>query len=144
MKQGIKALLTRYGTCFGIASLIAFVVFWINGFFTDSAAVNLQIVADGLSIAGLMFLLFAAMMYVSGEGGLLGIGYVMQCVVQAFVPMGRKNHEFYGKYRERKLAEKKEKKASADHCILIVGLFFLAISVVFTVIWYVNFYNVAG
>ena len=139
MKQGIKALLTRYGTCFGIASLIAFVVFWINGFFTDSAAVNLQIVADGLSIAGLMFLLFAAMMYVSGEGGLLGIGYVMQCVVQAFVPMGRKNHESYAKYRERKLGRAKK---PGDNCIFITGLIFFAVGIILLFIWNSKFNNV--
>ena len=140
MKQEIKALLTRYGICFGVASLIAFVVFWINGFFTDSAAVNLQIVADGLSIAGLMFLLFAAMMYVSGEGGLLGIGYVMQCVVQAFLPMGRKNHESYAKYRERKLGRAKN---PGDNCIFITGLTFFVVGIILLFIWNSKFNNVA-
>ena len=140
MKQGIKALLTRYGICFGVASLIAFVVFWINGFFTDSAAVNLQIVADGLSIAGLMFLLFAAMMYVSGEGGLLGIGYVMQCVVQAFLPMGRKNHESYAKYRERKLGRIKK---PGDNCVFITGLTFFVVGIILLFIWNSKFNNVA-
>lgn len=132
MKQEIKALLTRYGICFGVASLIAFVVFWINGFFTDSAAVNLQIVADGLSIAGLLFLLFAGMMYISGEGGLLGIGYVMQCVVQAFVPMGRKNHESYAKYRERKLGRLRK---PGDNCIFITGFVFFAVGVILLIIY---------
>ena len=138
MKQGIKALLTRYGICFGVASLIAFVVFWINGFFTHSAAVNLQIVADGLSIAGLLFLLFAAMMYVSGEGGLLGIGYIMQCVVQAFVPMGRKNHESYAKYRERKLGSIRK---PGDNCIFITGLIFFVVGVILLFIWNSKFNN---
>ena len=132
--------MTRYGICFGVASLIAFVVFWINGFFTDSAAVNLQIVADGLSIAGLMFLLFAAMMYVSGEGGLLGIGYVMQCVVQAFLPMGRKNHESYAKYRERKLGRIKK---PGDNCVFITGLTFFVVGIILLFIWNSKFNNVA-
>ena len=132
MKQEIKALLTRYGICFGVASLIAFVIFWINGFFTDSAAVNLQIVADGLSIAGLLFLLFAGMMYISGEGGLLGIGYVMQCVVQAFIPMGRKNHESYAKYRERKLGRLRK---PGDNCIFVTGLVFFVAGVILLMIY---------
>jgi hypothetical protein len=140
VKQGFKALLTRYGICFGVASLIAFVVFWINGFFTHSAAVNLQIVADGISIAGLLLLLFAAMMYVSGEGGLLGIGYVMQCVIQAFVPMGRKNHESYASYRERKIGRIKK---PGDNCIFITGFIFFVVGIILLFIWNSKFNNVS-
>ena len=139
MKEENKALLIKYLTCFGIASVITFAVFWIKGFFTDSLAVNVQILSDGFTVSGILFLLFAGMWYVSGEGALIGIGFVLRNVVQAFTPMGRKKHEFYAQYRERKL---KEIKKSGDHCILLTGLVFFAIGVVLTVIWYVNFYNV--
>lgn len=138
MNSGIKALLKRYGICFGVASLIAFIVFWINGFFVHTTAVNLQIAADGLSIAGLLLLLFAGMMYISGEGGLLGIGYVMQCVVQAFVPMGRKHHESYAQYRERKLGRAKK---PGDNCIFITGMIFLIVGVILLFIWNSKFNN---
>jgi len=83
--------------------------------------------------------LFAGMLYVSGEGALIGIGFVLRNVVLAFVPMGRAKHELYADYRERKLSEAKRRN---DRCILVTGLFFLAIGIIFTVIWYVKFYNV--
>ena len=140
MKQEKKALLIKYGVCLGIASLITFIVFWIKGFFTDSVAVNIQILADGFFISGVLFSFVAGMMYVSGEGGLIGIGFVLKTVVQAFIPMGRRNHEFYADYRERKLSEKKQ--ASGDHCILVTGLVFLSVSLILTAIWYTRFYNV--
>ena len=139
MKQENKALLTKYITCFCIASLITFIVFWIKGFFTDSLAVNIQILSDGFSVSGVLLSLFAGMMFVSGEGALIGISFVLRNVVLAFVPMGRKKHEVYAKYRERKLASMKK---SSDHCILFTGLFFLLIGIIFTVIWYTNFYNI--
>ncbi len=85
--------------------------------------------------------LLAGMMFVSGEGALLGIGFVLRNVVLMFTPMGRANHEFYADYRERKL---KEMKKSSDHAILFTGLFFLAIGIVFTVIWYTKCYNITG
>ena len=140
MNRGIKTLLTRYGVCFGFASLIAFIVFWIKGFFVHSLAVNVQILSDGFSVAGLLFLLFAGMLYISGEGGLLGIGYVMQCVFQAFVPMGRRHHESYAQYRERKIGQVK---SAGDNCVFVTGLVFFSIGVILTVIWYTKFYNVA-
>ena len=139
MKQETKSLLIKYIVCFCVASLITFIVFWIKGFFTESTAVNIQILSDGFSIAGLILTLFAGMMYVSGEGALIGIGFVMRNVLLAFIPMGRKHHETYKQYRERKLGTIKK---SSDKCLLFTGLLFLLIGVAFTIIWYVKFYKV--
>ncbi len=143
MEKEKKSLLIKYGICFGVASFITFIVFWIKGFFTDSIGVNIQILSDGFFVSGILLTMFAGMLFISSEGALIGISFVLRNIVQAFMPMGRKNHEFYAQYRERKLAEK-HVKSSSDHCILFTGLFFLAISVIFTVIWYVKFYNITG
>ena len=144
MQQEKKSLLIKYGICFGVASLITVLVFWIRGFFTDNVGVNIQILSDGFFVSSVLLLAFAGMMFISGEGALIGIGFVLRSVAQIFIPMGRKNHEFYGQYRERVLAEKKAKKQEGDHCIFVVGLVFLTISIVFTAIWYFNFYNITG
>jgi hypothetical protein len=138
MKKESKALLIKYITCFVIASLITVIVFWIKGFFTQSIAVNVQILADGFFVSGILMTLFAGMMFVSGEGALIGIGFILRNVILAFVPMGRARHEKYADYRERKLQESKK---SEDKCILFVGLLFLFVGIVFNVIWYLNFYN---
>ena len=136
MEQKKKKLLTKYLVC--IASLIALVVFWIKGFFTDSLSVNLQILADGFVVSGLMLLAFAGMMYISSEGGLIGVSFILRNVVLAFIPLGRLKHEVYAKYRERKMKElKQNRNASA----LLVGLLFLFVGILFTVIWYVKFYR---
>ena len=144
MKQENKSLLIKYIICFSVASLMTVAVFWIRGFFTDNIGENIQILSDGFFVSGVLMLAFAGMMFISDEGALIGIGFVLRSVAQIFIPMGRKNHEFYGKYRERVLAEKKAKRKNGDHCILIVGLAFLAIGIVFAVIWYANYYNIVG
>lgn len=138
MKKENKALLLKYIICFAVASLIAVAVFWSKGFFNHSVAVNIQILADGFFVSGILMTLFAGMMFVSGEGTLIGIGFVLRNVVLSFIPMGRKKHELYADYRERKL---KEMKKTKDRCILVTGLLFLFVGIVFNVIWYVNFYN---
>ena len=46
MKQESREALKKYGICFGVEIVIAFLVVWSNGFFTESAAVNIQIIAD--------------------------------------------------------------------------------------------------
>lgn len=141
MKEKNKSLLIKYAVCFCIAALIAVTVFWIKGFFVHSVAVNIQILSDGFFVSGSLMLLFAGMMYVSSEGALIGISFVLRNIVQAFLPMGRRNHEFYAQYRERKLEEMKK---PSDRCALVVGAIFLLTGVIFTIIWYANFYNVTG
>ncbi len=139
MKQESKSTLKKYALCFGIEALIAFLVIWSKGFFTQSAAVNLQIISDAFFVSGILMTLFAGMLYVSSEGALIGIGFVLRNVVLSFIPMGRAKHEKYADYRERKLSEAKKRN---DNCILLTGLFFLAIGIILTLIWYVTFYNV--
>ena len=134
-----KAKVRKYAICFGIEALIAFLVIWSKGFFTDRAAVNLQILADAFFVPGILMSLFAGMLYVSGEGALIGIGFVMRNVVLAFIPMGRTKHEVYADYRARKL---KEAKPRGERCILVSGLVFLFIGIALSVIWSVKFYNV--
>ena len=138
MKQETKGTLIKYAICFGIEALIAFFVIWSKGFFTDRAAVNIQILADAFFVSGILMTLWAGMLYVSGEGALIGIGFVLRNAVLTFIPMGRAKHERYADYRARKLDHAKKQN---DSCILVTGLFFLAIGIIFTVIWYVKFYN---
>ena len=139
MKQENRVKFIKYAVCFGIEAVIAFLVVWSKGFFTDSAAVNLQILADAFFVAGILMTLFAGMLFVSGEGALIGIGFVLRNVVLAFIPMGRARHELYADYRKRKLSEAKKQNNSS---ILVTGLFFLFVGIILTGIWSVKFYNV--
>ena len=139
MEQKNRAKLTKYAICFAVEAIIAFLVIWSKGFFTESAAVNLQILADAFFVAGILMTLFAGMLFVSSEGALIGIGFVLRNVVLAFIPMGRARHEKYADYRERKLSEMKKQENSS---ILVTGLFFLIIGIILTVIWYVKYFNV--
>jgi len=139
VKQETKESLRKYAVCVGIEVLIAFLVIWSKGFFNHSAAVNIQILSDAFFVSGILMTLFAAMMYISGEGALIGISFVLRNVVLSFIPMGRAKHELYVDYRARKL---KEAKKHSNRHILVTGLIFLFIGIVFTAIWYAAFYNV--
>ena len=136
MEKENKTKLIKYAICFGIEVFIAFIVIWIKGFFAHSTAVNVQILADAFFVAGILMTLVAGMLYISSEGALIGIGFVLRNVVLAFIPLGRLKHEKYADYRERKLGKIKKGNFS---CVLVTGLFFLIIGIVLTIVWYVNF-----
>ena len=139
MKQETNVTLKKYAVCVGIEVVIAFLVIWSRGFFTQSAAVNLQILADAFFVSGILMTLFAGMMYVSSEGALIGVAFALRNAVLAFIPMGRAKQERYADYRARKL--EKAKKRSNRH-ILVTGLVFLVIGIALTVIWSALFYDV--
>ena len=138
VKQETNVTVRNYAICVAVEVLIAFLVTWSKGFFTQSTAVNIQILSDAFFVSGILMSLFAGMLYVSSEGALIGIGFVLRNVVLAFIPMGRARHERYADYRARKLSAAKKHNNS---CILVTGLVFLFIGIVFTVIWYAAFYN---
>lgn len=134
MKDDIKALLKRYAISFGIAIAIVVAVLAIKGFFGDDAKANVATLSDSTFTAGILFVCFYGMLFVSNEGGFLGIGFILGKVVRAFIPLARNaDKETYAQYRERKLKNPKKKN---DICVLFVGLFFILLSVVFTVVWY--------
>ena len=139
MKQENNGILKKYAICFGVEAVIAFLVIWSKGFFTQSVAVNVQILSDAFFVAGILMTLFAGMLYISSEGALVGIGFVLRNALLTFIPMGRAKQERYADYRESKMSRAKKQN---DSCILITGLFFLAIGVILTMVWYVKFYNV--
>ena len=139
MEQEKKETLTKYAVCFGVEVFIAFLVIWSNGFFTGSAAVNVQILADAFFVAGIAMTMWAGMLYISGEGELIGIGFALKNAVLTFIPMGRAKQERYSDYRERKLANKKGKN---NRHMFLTGLTFLFIGIILNVLWYVKFYNV--
>lgn len=138
MEQETKIKLRNYGICVGVELLLGFLVIWSKGFFVYSAAVNMQILSDAFFVSGLLMTLFAGLLYVSSEGALIGISYVLRNVVLFFIPFGRLKHETYGDYRARKLEKAKNRSIS---CVLITGSIFLLIGIVLTAIWYASYFN---
>ena len=132
MKKETKTLLIKYASCIGIATLIAFVVFIVEGFFTADAARNIQILSDGFIVSGIILTFGAALLYVSDSGLLVGVGFTVRNAFLTFVPMGRAKMETYAQYRERTLSKKKKTDVLY---ILIVGVSFLFLGIVFSIIW---------
>ncbi len=123
----------RYLICFCVAIGLVVSIFAIKGFFTSNAKTNIQILSDAFFASGALLILFAGLLFVGGEGMFLGIGYALGRAVKALIPFSRKDHETYAQYRERKTGKQKTK---GDGCIFFTGLFFVAVSIIFLIIWY--------
>ena len=133
MEKDKKALLIRYIVCFCVACGMVLGVFALKGFFTETAKDNMQLLHDAFFTAGILMVLFSGMMFVAGEGAFLGVGYVLERAFKALIPLGRREHESYAQYRERKLGKKK---VNSGTPIFLTGLLFVVVSIVFLIIWY--------
>ena len=128
-----KNVWIRYIVCLVVGAGIIGCVFLLRGFYRDNAKQNIQLLHDAFFSAGALLMLFAGLLYVSGEGVFLGVGYVFGRAIKALIPFSRKEHETYAQYRERKIGKKSSK---GDHCLLLTGLFYFLISLIFLAIWY--------
>ena len=134
MEQDKKKILWRYLICLGVGLAFVLVVCAIGGFFRESVKDNVQLLHNAFFSVGALMVLFFGLLYVSGEGAFLGIGYALNWAVKSLLPFGRnKVPETYAQYRERKLGKEKRK---GDRCLLFIGLLFIAVSIIFLVIWY--------
>lgn len=133
MENESKLILRRYIISFCVASGIAVAAMAIKGFFTSDTKMNMQVLTDAFFAAGALMILFSGLLFVSGEGMFLGIGYAMGRAIKALIPFSRKEHETYAQYRERKVGNHKK---SSEGCVFLTGLFFVLISVIFLIIWY--------
>ena len=127
MEQETKSRIIRYLICLAVGAGIVLTVFALKGFAMETKKETMQLLHDAFFSAGALMILFSGLLYVSGEGAFLGIGYALGRAVRALIPFSNKPHETYAQYRERKTGERKK----SDHALLLTGLFFFVVSLIF-------------
>ena len=133
MDQEKKKNLFKYLTCFCVASIMVVIVMAMGGFNFDGLKTSMLLLCDSFFVVGALWVLFSGLVYASGEGAFLGIGFALKGVARVFIPTWRKEVETYKQYRERKLAKPKMK---AERCVFFTGLAFIFVSLIFLIIWH--------
>ena len=121
-------MLKRYSICFAVGCGIVLLVLALKGL-----SLRIDVLSDAFSTAGLLMILFAGLLWVSGEGMFIGIGYALKNALRLFIPALGKRWETYTRYRQRN-AEKD--KPQGQGSFFLTGLFFLAVGIIFLVIWW--------
>ncbi len=132
MKTG-RATVLKYGITTFIAGLITF--FIARGRYPDAGAAaseKYRALCDAFTVSAVLLLAFGALLWVSGEGVFLGIGWAVKNAVLILIPGQALNRESYAEYRARKLSTGK---ASGFGFLFIVGAVFLAVALVFLVLY---------
>lgn len=134
MKTQTKNALLRYGITGLIALMTAYGVAEARGFAWQQAA-NLQAryLSDGFFAAGLILTGLGALVWISTTGFFDIFGYGFKSLLVLFSALRRpEEHQHYYDYKQ----EKDAKRGKPLYFLLLVGLIFVAISVIFLALYY--------
>jgi len=90
-------------------------------------------VSDGFAVTGLLYVGFGVLFYASGSGFFDFINYAFQRGASLIIPRFDRGIENYYEYKVKKQEDRKNFSMKST---IILGLLFVVISAVFTVIWY--------
>lgn len=131
MSDLVKTRLLKYGITGGICAVVA-VAYTLAQDITNLPLVDVyRVLCDAFSIPGLLLLFGGVMVWLSNEGAMDGIGFVLSRAIHLLIPTGALKHEKYGDY----VARKRGKNAQGYGFLLIVGTVCLAIALVFLALY---------
>lgn len=133
MKKGLKGILLRYGIASLIGGLLAWMVIEIRGY-SSAAPLSMRymVLCDAFTVPGILLFLSGLLVFVANEGAFEGVSYVFSRAKQALVPFSKKKDITYGDYVEER---RKKEKIKGYSFLILTGLAFLAVAVVFLVLF---------
>ncbi len=138
MNDKLKSNLLKYGITVLIGAIMVWLTLSLHGYEeAATAAERYRILSDAFTIPGVIFVFCAVLVMVANKGAFEGISYIFGYAFQMLIPgaAGGKR-EKYGDYVERK---RSKGQAKGFGFLFIVGLVFIAVSVVFIALFYANY-----
>lgn len=130
----MKKNIYKYLIAAAIGALIALLVMGSRGAFTASAPSEvIRFVSDGLFASAVMLCGVGLLAWIGGTGFFDIMGYGVNIFFSMFTPLGGKSRQEFYEYKQ----EKKKKRGKTPLFILWVGLGYLFLAVVFTVLFFV-------
>ena len=132
-----RAILLKVGISTLVSLLLTLVVLATHGFWQAEVPVErYRLLCDGFFVPGVLLVCAGALIFISNFGIFNGISYAARYVARMFVPWSGKRDESYGDYVSRRA----EKGSITGYGFLFwVGGVFLAVSLVFLLLFYRNF-----
>ena len=134
MKDKTVSKWVKYCVTAVFGALLAAAVLSLRDFsWSLEPAERYRILCDAFTFPGLLLILTAALLALSNEGALLGVGYVTSIALRGLIPGMGSKQETYAEYRERKTGKGR---AKGYGFLLVVGLAYLALAILFLLLFY--------
>ncbi len=127
-----KSNIVAYVITFVIACLFTILIAISRGIFDEGNGKKevYRCLADSLFLPGASFLGIGLLVKIAAEGLFDGVSYLLKYAFYSLIPGGRlKKEDSYYDYKQKKAEKRKTLKSN---CILIIGLLFTLLSILFT------------
>jgi hypothetical protein len=130
-KEG-KSRLLKYGISAAVCIAIV-VAYSLAEEIASQEMVNVyRILSDAFFLPAALFLFSGLLVWLSNEGALDAIGYMISGVIRFLIPAGQLKHEKYADYVERR----REKNVTGYSFLFVVGAVCLVAALVFTWLYF--------
>lgn len=134
MSERTKSLLIKYGITVG-ACLTMTTMHLLNADFLNLEGEHLlRVLSDAFLVPGLLCVFSGLLIWLGNEGSFDGIGYALSYAFHAIMPGPLNKRESYKDY----LARKKGKEPMGFAFLLIVGVVFTVIALVFSALFHMQ------
>ena len=130
----MKKKILQYGICGVVGAIIAVAIMAANGLFQApgvSAKEAMAIVSDALIIPGAVFACMGVLMWVASNGLFDMLGYAIRWAGHSLIPVIKLESRDFYEYK----VEKEKKRRPVPYFVLIVGLAYIALSVIAIIVW---------
>ncbi len=128
MSKTVKDRLLKYGISNGICLVFAIVYALKQNIFALSEVDAFRVLSDACFLPGILVLFLGLLMWLSKEGAMDGVGFVLSRAVHLLIPGGGLKHETYGEYVERK----RGKRSGSVLFMIITGAVFTVVGLIFS------------
>ena len=131
MSDKVKNRLMKYGITGVACGAIAVYYALSNNVAGLSGAELYRVLSDAFFLPGVLLVLSGLLMWLSKEGTLDGVGFVLSRAIHLLIPTAGLQRETYGEYVERK----RGKRSGSFGFLIIVGAVSVAVSLIFTALY---------
>lgn len=91
---------------------------------------------DAFTVPGVILIMLFFLVWISDKGTFDGISYALRYAISALIPLGRlKEHKKYYDYVSEREEKRAQRKGHGYLFLLVTGLAFMAVSVVFLILF---------
>ena len=131
LENNYKNTIKKYVISVGIAIGMVFLTLWFQEFWKQTElVVKYKILSDAFTVPGLVFILVGCLVFLTNEGSLTALGYMLKRLGKMLNPFSNKDMERYADYVESR------KKVTGYSFLFYTGLFFSVIAAVFIILFY--------
>ena len=127
----ISSIIKKYLITVLVGAIFVVTALWLRDFTELTEKVDIyKALADAFSIPGVIFPMVALLIVLTNEGSLTAVGWMVKRAVNLLIPLSKKEFTSYREYYENR------KKITGFSFILFVGLGYLLIAIIFTILFF--------